>query len=293
MTSHDVVYHARRIFRTKRVGHTGTLDPDATGVLVLCIGQATRLAEYLSAAKKNYVAEFVFGIETTTLDASGEILKKTDASSMTSESLLELLPAFRGNIVQVPPMVSAKHHQGRRLYELAREGVVVEREPREITIYSLELLEFQSGIHPIATLDITCSSGTYIRSIADDLGRAAGLGGMMQSLRRIWVGTSNDYCLHLRQAYTIDTLQALAKDNLQHQALLPLTEGFRHWKQYPLTPDLLLRLRNGQSVQIPPRDAEDCAKLALVLSENGMVFAVVRQDSQTLYPVKVLASNDL
>src|SRR5579871_4611704 len=139
MTSHDVVNAVRKLFHTKRVGHTGTLDPDATGVLVLCLGQATRLAEYLSASRKHYVTTVVFGVETATQDASGAVIAERDAGFLTAERVAALLPRFRGTILQVPPMVSARHHQGKRLYELAREGVTVEREARQIHIVSLEL----------------------------------------------------------------------------------------------------------------------------------------------------------
>ena len=188
MTSHDVVGVARKLFRTKRVGHTGTLDPDATGVLVLCLGNATRLAEYLSAARKHYVADVVFGIETDSQDASGQVVAERDAAHLTQADVNAILPAFRGAIQQVPPMVSALHHEGQRLYDLARQGIMVERAARAVQIDELELTASIPGAHPTARLEITCSTGTYIRSLAADIGAAAGVGGMMQTLRRTWVG---------------------------------------------------------------------------------------------------------
>ena len=188
MTSHDVVGVARKLFRTKRVGHTGTLDPDATGVLVLCLGNATRLAEYLSAARKHYVADVVFGVETDSQDASGQVVAERDAAHLTQADVSAILPAFRGAIQQVPPMVSALHHEGQRLYDLARQGIVVERAARAVQIDELELTVWTPGVHPTARLEITCSTGTYIRSLAADIGAAAGVGGMMQTLRRTWVG---------------------------------------------------------------------------------------------------------
>ena len=190
VTSHDVVDAARRLYHTRRVGHTGTLDPDATGVLVLCLGYATRLAEYLSASRKNYIAEVKFGVESDSQDASGEIVAERDASHFSESDLRALLPRFRGTIEQVPPMVSALHHEGKRLYELAREGITVEREARPVQIDRLELLEFAAGTHSVAKIEITCSTGTYIRTLAADLGEAAGTGALMQSLRRTWVGDS-------------------------------------------------------------------------------------------------------
>lgn len=301
MTSHDVVDRARRLFRTKRVGHTGTLDPDAIGVLVICLGQATRLAEYLSASKKHYVAEVTFGIETSTLDASGVVLQETDASSVTAEAVLALLPAFRGTILQTPPMVSARHHEGKRLYELARDGVVVEREAREVTISQLELTAFQSGDHPVATLGITCSTGTYIRVLADDLGRASGVGAMMQSLLRTWVGNDEASAFRLQDAHTLDELQERAETGSLNEVVLPLSTALRAWPMYRLTPDGLTRLRNGQSVLI--QEVVDVRQSALeftadiegpahdraaVLDETGEISVIVSRTTEQLRPLKVL-----
>jgi tRNA pseudouridine55 synthase len=298
MTSHDVVNVARKLFRTKRVGHTGTLDPDATGVLVLCIGQATRLAEYLSASRKHYVAEVVFGVETDTQDASGQVTAEQDASHLTQETLLALLPRFRGTIQQVPPMVSAVHHQGRRLYELAREGVTVERVARDVQIDELELTDFRPGAHPVATLEITCSTGTYIRTLAADLGTAAQTGGMMQSLRRTWVGEPGS-AFTLEDAHTLEELREKAANDTLNQALLPLITALRRWPQAHLTDAQAARVRHGQFLAVsefrsealshwPPATSETPVAL---ISPDSAVCAVAYLVEYRLRPVKVFADD--
>ena len=171
VTSHDVVDAARRLYHTRRVGHTGTLDPDATGVLVLCLGYATRLAEYLSASRKNYIAEIKFGVESDSQDASGRIIAERDAAHFTEADLVALLPRFRGTIEQIPPMVSALHHEGKRLYELAREGITVERVARPVQIDRLEALDFSAGIHPIAKLENHLFDGNLYSDAGGGLGR--------------------------------------------------------------------------------------------------------------------------
>lgn len=296
ITSHDVVDRVRRLFRTKRVGHTGTLDPDATGVLVLCLGQATRLAEYLSASWKHYAAEVQFGRESDTLDASGSLVRESDASHLTAGTVEALLPAFRGKIEQVPPMVSARHHQGRRLYELAREGVVVERAPRAVEIRELELTQFVAGLHPIARLEITCSTGTYIRTLADDIGRSAGTGALMQTLRRTWVGTDRATGYSLDEAHTLERLQLAVDREALSGFVLPMSSAVREARQYLLTEDGMRRLYFGQS--IPREDIRSCYHPAsnadsapeVVMDGAGNVCAVVRSEVGALRPVKVFVS---
>src|SRR5689334_3095322 len=163
LTSHDVVAHIRRAARQKRVGHAGTLDPAATGVLVVALGNATRLIEYVQdATSKRYLATVHLGVTTATDDAEGEVLATAAVPPLDRAAIESVLEPFRGAITQVPPMYSALHHQGRRLHELAREGVVVERAARPVTIERLELLEWAA---PLLTLDVMCSKGTYIRSL--------------------------------------------------------------------------------------------------------------------------------
>lgn len=301
MTSHDVVAVARRLFQTKRIGHTGTLDPDATGVMVLCLGMATRLAEYLSAARKHYIAEVTFGIETDTQDASGKVLTETDASHLTEEAVRALLPRFQGRIQQVPPMMSALHHEGQRLYELARAGVVVERAAREVEIESLALTSWTPAAHPIARLEITCSTGTYIRTLAADLGAAAGAGALMRTLRRTWVGESEARAFTLQQAASIDVLRAHAEAHTLADVVLPPAAALADWPQVRLTPEETTRIRQGRALDTADLDAArrtnwpapdlemECRSVAL-LDETGELIAVARPDESRLQPVKVFAT---
>lgn len=184
MTSHDVVAVIRRAARQRRVGHTGTLDPGATGVLVLCLGRATRLVQYLQAGEKTYAAEVTFGMVTTTQDLSGEVIEEHDAAGLDEAAVRDALDGFRGDIEQVPPMVSALKVDGERLHEKARRGEVVEREPRSVTIHELRLESFAPGERATAGLTVTCSSGTYVRTLAHDLGRTLGVGAALAGLRR-------------------------------------------------------------------------------------------------------------
>ena len=186
MTSHDVVARVRRLARQKRVGHAGTLDPAATGVLVVALGIATRLIEYVQdATTKRYHAVVRLGVTTTTDDAEGEVLDTAPIPPLDLAALEAALARFRGPIMQTPPMYAALHHEGRRLHELARAGVMVERAARRVTIERLELLDWSP---PALTLDILCGKGTYIRALARDLGAALGCGAHLQALRRTAVG---------------------------------------------------------------------------------------------------------
>lgn len=188
MTSHDVVARVRRALGIRRVGHAGTLDPGATGVLVVGAGRATRLLRFLESAWKEYRAEVLFGLVTTTLDADGEIRHESDASALDAGAVDAALGAFRGEITQVPPMVSAVKVGGERLYKKARRGEEVERPSRRVVIERLEMESFVPGSRARAVLDVRCSKGTYIRTLAADLGAALGPGASLASLRRTRVG---------------------------------------------------------------------------------------------------------
>jgi tRNA pseudouridine55 synthase len=201
-TSHDVVARLRRCFGQRRVGHAGTLDPDATGVLLVGLGRVTRLLRFLQEAGKEYRARIVFGVATDTLDASGAVLERAEMP-LTREQLDAALPAFRGAIEQVPPMVSALKVGGRKLYELARAGVEIEREARAVRIDALVVEEFVPGPYPEATMRVECSSGTYIRSLAADLGTALGGCAHLAALRRLRVGS-----FALDEAHEISAIEA-------------------------------------------------------------------------------------
>lgn len=231
MTSHDAVAFVRRVLQIKRVGHTGTLDPAAAGVLPICVGQATRLVEYLQTGTKEYIAEATFGFETDTCDAVGKTISEGDASSLNLESLRAALDSFRGEITQTPPLFSAIKKDGKKLYDLAREGFSdseIEIPTRQVTISGLHVTRlFLDEKRPRAMLRIECSGGTYIRSLVRDIGRVLGCGATMTFLVRNRNG-----------AFAIEdasTLEAIASD--WQSALLPMTEVLSWCAQETITDD--------------------------------------------------------
>jgi len=181
LTSRQVVDRVRRIFGMPKAGHGGTLDPDATGVLLICLGKATKLFEALQAGEKEYEGTLTLGVTTDTLDASGKIVQKNDVNSVTEEQIIAAFKQFEGRIEQIPPMFSALKHKGKPLYKLARKGIKVERQPRIVTIHHLEVLEINK---PEVTFRVSCSKGTYIRVLASDLGNTIGCGAHLSSLTR-------------------------------------------------------------------------------------------------------------
>lgn len=187
-TSHDVVNFVRRRFNVKKVGHAGTLDPAATGLLVLLLGKATKMSQVLSQSDKTYSGEMLFGVETDSQDMDGKVIAENDASFLTNEQVSEMFESFVGPQLQTPPMVSAVKVGGKKLYELAREGKTIEREPREMEIFSLSAEEFHL---PVVNFIVECTKGTYVRTLCSDIGAKLGCGGVLKSLRRERSGEYN------------------------------------------------------------------------------------------------------
>ncbi|MGE4273613.1 MAG: tRNA pseudouridine(55) synthase TruB [Desulfitobacterium sp.] len=239
MTSSDVVVRLRRILSTRRIGHTGTLDPDVMGVLPICVGKATRLAEYLTTQGKSYRCEITFGITTDTQDASGEILniKPTQVSEMDFRSII---PAFSGSIQQIPPMFSAVKHQGKRLYELARQGVEVERKSREICIGRIDLKEWTAEEFPKAVFEVDCSKGTYMRTLCHDMGIALGCGAHMSGLVRLRSGP-----FHIEDSISLESIQE-CMDREDYSFLIPLPKVLE-LPRVSLPPQRATAFRNGLS----------------------------------------------
>lgn len=281
LTSHDVVARVRRVLSTKRVGHAGTLDPDATGVLVVAVGQATRLLPFLPTEPKIYVARAVFGVTTMTEDASGAVIEERDAGDVREADLLVVLPRFTGAISQVPPMVSAVHHEGRRLYELAREGKTVERAARKVTINALTASNFVAGPRGEATLHVTCGGGTYIRTLCADIGTALGVGGHMKNLVREAVGN-----FRLADALPLAELTP----ETARARLLPLARVL-DLPVVAVNDAASERLGRGQSVAADDLPAGE----SVALLHHGRLRALARYDESagTLLPFKVFpVSND-
>lgn len=203
MTSHDVVLYLRNLFGIFKIGHTGTLDPGAAGVLPICVGQGTRVAEFLMDKHKRYRAEMVLGIHTDTYDAGGKVLRKYDSAIIQRHHLEEVLKNFVGEIKQIPPIFSAVHHKGKRLYQLARQGKTVNRKARRVFIYSLEILRIKEDYpYPRILLDISCSKGTYVRSICAEIGQKLGYGAYLSFLVRT---ESGPFCLE--DALTLEEIK--------------------------------------------------------------------------------------
>jgi tRNA pseudouridine55 synthase len=229
MTSHDVVDAVRKILGVQRVGHTGTLDPQATGVLPLCVGRATRIAQYLTQADKEYVMTLRLGMTTDTLDATGKETGRVEEVSVRREDVLAILPRFTGEIQQVPPIYSAKKYQGERLYKLARRGEAVERRPVTIRVHALDMLEFAS---PFVRLRALCSKGTYARSLCDDIGRALGCGGHLHALTRTRSGRFT-----LEGVVTLPELEAKTREGRLGEVLMPIAEALAHLPAVRVAPE--------------------------------------------------------
>jgi tRNA pseudouridine55 synthase len=240
MTAHDVVEFVRRRLKMKRVGHTGTLDPLAAGLMILCLGRATRLAEFLSELDKVYKFEMVLGVKTKTQDAEGEIVEVRPTDRVTAERLQEVLAKFVGEIEQVPPMLSAVHYQGKRLYELARKGIEVERKPRKVQIHRLTLLEWWDEPVKRALIEVHCSRGTYIRMLASDIGDALGCGAYQHFLVRTQIGPFKS-----EQALTLEEFADAVSRGEWKRHLLPTDQALPMFSTLVLTRLEARRVLNG------------------------------------------------
>ncbi len=240
-TSNDALQKAKNLLNASKGGHTGSLDPIATGLLPLCFGDATRLSQFLLDADKRYWTVFRLGADTTTYDSEGTVTQ-TRPVNVTHADMARILADFMGTITQIPPMYSAIKRGGQPLYKLARAGQVVEREPREITVHGLKLLNLEGDR---LELEIHCSKGTYIRTLAHDIGEALGCGAHVIELRRLSVGG-----LYIEQAITMSELEALANPEERAQKLLPLDAVLSGIPDIHLTPLAAHYLRQGQPVSL-------------------------------------------
>lgn len=266
MTSFSTVARARRIVGEKKAGHAGTLDPMATGILPVLFGGATRFMEFLPVHDKGYRARIQLGMTTDTLDTTGTVLTRSGVR-VSKAQVEQALGAFRGDILQVPPMYSALSKNGVRLYELARRGEEVERQARPVTIYRLELTEFD-GQTQECTLNVLCSKGTYIRSLADDLGRMLGCGAVMSGLRRTYaVGFSLEDCV------TLDTLSELAQQGKLSQCMIPLERALAAYPSLSVTQAQAVRFANGGAL--------DADRLRFAEKRDGL-FRVYSPDERFL-----------
>ena len=267
-TSQDVTARLRRVFDTRRIGHGGTLDPMATGVLPVFVGRATRGVEFFEHAEKTYEALLLPGLTTDTEDVTGTVLQKREVS-LTEQDVEAVLPRFRGEILQVPPMYSALKVNGQKLCDLARKGKEIARQPRPITIHELEFLGFQEGM---VKLRVRCSKGTYVRTLCKDIGEALGCGGCMAALRRTAAGSYD-----LSQAVA---LQTLLDTQEPERYLRPVDTLFSRYPAVTLTPNQETRCRNGNAFSVKMPDGTYRAYsgagefLMLAKAENGVMSTI-------------------
>ncbi|MGI9952030.1 tRNA pseudouridine(55) synthase TruB [Moorellaceae bacterium AZ2] len=270
-TSHDVVQRIRRLVGIKRVGHGGTLDPPAAGVLPVALGRATRLLEYVQEGSKAYRVEVIFGLKTTTQDMAGEIIEKNPVGRLDAGEVLAALSRFTGVQEQLPPMFSAVRVQGRRLYEWARRGQEVPRQPRRVVIYRLQLQRmWPEGPHPRALLDVVCSKGTYVRTLCHDLGAYLGCGAVVFFLLRWKTGP-----FEIGGAWTLEEIEASLQEG-RYDFVLPLAAGVRHLPAVVVKPEAANILLRGA-----PLDLTLCRDLPPGL-QRGDLVRLQREDGLLL-----------
>lgn len=282
-TSHDVVAKLRGILRQKKIGHTGTLDPDAVGVLPVCLGVGTKLCDMLADETKEYVAELRLGITTDTQDMSGNILEEK-AVTVTMEEAETVIYSFLGNYEQIPPMYSALKVNGKKLYELARQGKEVERKARPVRIDELEILQRNL---PVIQMRIVCSKGTYIRTLCDDIGKKLGCGGTMKSLQRTRVGS-----FRVENALALSEVESLKQNDSLDAYIVPVDEMFSELKNVSVKDEYLKMLENGNCLypkMVSNTGNFDDKEQVRIYNGQGVFFGIYRynKDTKTLYPVKM------
>jgi tRNA pseudouridine55 synthase len=258
-SSNHILQKVKRLFGAAKAGHTGSLDPLATGMLPICLGEATKISAFLLDSDKRYRLACQLGVSTNTGDAEGEVIDTQDATSITEQDILAVLPEFIGEIEQVPPMFSALKHNGERLYNLARKGIEVERKPRTITIYNIDYISLTTDEKQriILELDVECSKGTYVRTLAEDIAKKLDCCAHITALRRLSVGPYSG------EMVTIDDLIALSEDgqDVLDACLQPIDSGVADWPDVRLGSDAAFYVRQGQPVLVPHAPTEGWVRI--------------------------------
>ena len=253
--SNEALQRVKRLFRARKAGHTGSLDRLASGLLPICFGEATKLSGYLLNADKHYVATFLLGVTTTTGDAEGEVVSRRDVPALSAAAVDRAAARFRGEIEQIPPMHSALKHKGKRLYQLAHEGIVVERQPRRITIHRFDVLRIEGERIEV---EVLCSKGTYVRTLAEDFGAALGCGASVAALRRIGAGpfTAGDMV-------ELATIESMAAEGMRalDASLQPMEAAVSGWPSVRLPEGVAFYLRKGQPVLVPHAPTEGWVRI--------------------------------
>ena len=281
MSSNDIMQKVKRLFQANKAGHTGALDPLATGMLPICLGEATKFSQFLLDADKRYVVTAKLGERTDTSDAEGQVVKTRPVNVETSQ-ILTALEQFRGDILQVPTMFSALKHNGKPLYEYARAGITVEREARPITIFELNFIEYQA---PFLTLEVHCSKGTYIRTLVDDLGEVLGCGAHVTVLRRTAVA---DY--PAEKMMTWDALQALAEQGDLDQHLLPIDTAVSKLPALKLNAEQSKGIGFGQRVKFA-NEAKLRGQVRLFSDKNIFLGVALIDDNNVIRPQRLITQS--
>jgi tRNA pseudouridine55 synthase len=276
VTSHDVVESVRRILHERRIGHTGTLDPLATGVLVLCAGRATRIAQYLEAGEKEYKATMRLGVTTDTLDADGLVQETRSYTPPDRRKIIEVLQGFIGSIMQRPPAYSAVKVAGVPSYKLAREGRAALLEPRPVTIFSIELTAFED---PVASLTVACSKGVYIRTLCAEIGDALGMGAHLIGLERTRSGRFS-----IDRAISLDQLQGMMAAGNAEQALTTIDDSLAAFPVVPISEEETVRVLHGSRISCPSSFANFAGGRVRLHSPSGRLLGLARIDDGVLKP---------
>ncbi len=289
MTSHDVVHWIRKILGIRRIGHAGTLDPGVAGVLVVAVGRATRLTEFIMDLPKTYRAEMTLGITTTTQDAFGEVLQNKPPGDLSYKQVISVLESFLGEIQQVPPMVSAVKVAGHRLYQLAREGKETERQPRTVTVYNLKPLRWYSSQYPRVLFDVQCSKGTYIRTLCHDAGAILGCGAHLSFLVRT---SSGGFCLE--HAFSMEELAEMVKMR-DFSFIQPMLFGVRHLPRLTVPHDRIQAILQGCPLSMPSNEGAFFQQgwVAIVdKDDNLLALGMTSSDSVRINVRKVLVQGE-
>jgi tRNA pseudouridine55 synthase len=281
-TSFSIVAKVKRLIGERRVGHAGTLDPMATGVLPVCLGQGTRVVEFLADANKSYRAQIELGVTTDTYDATGRITAKKDSSGISQRQFETALNSFRGAIQQTPPMYSAIKYHGKPLYHLARAGLRVELQSRLIQVYRLELLDWRP---PLASIEIECGKGTYVRSLAHDLGLTLGCGANLISLIRLRCGQFD-----IKDSITMSQLEGEFRHGYWHRFVYPIDIVLSHWMAVVVNDDTAMAIRNGRPVHLDNDTLPSSKARCRVYASDGRFLGIVQFNSEKGHwqPTKVL-----
>ncbi|OEG00492.1 tRNA pseudouridine(55) synthase TruB [Vulcanibacillus modesticaldus] len=284
MTSHDVVASLRRILGIKKIGHAGTLDPEVTGVLPICIGKATRISEFLMESPKKYQGQLTLGKSTTTQDFTGETTERVDVYGVTKEEIERVFESFIGEIEQVPPMYSSVKIHGKKLYELARQGKEVVRKPRKVTIYDLKLIGCDlEHNNPTIDFQVVCSKGTYVRTLCVDIGNKLGYPAHMSKLVRLESGSFN-----LEQSLSLEEVERHVKENKLDEILVPMANSLPDFQEVVLSDEEILnKVFNGQVIRVESLKFDE--GIFKVVNRDGKLVALYEKakDSLIAKPIKV------